>query len=335
MKITVVGAGSVGLSLAARLSRAGCDVRLLARNEATSAEINDNGIEVVDPASGERFHAHPQALPSSRAIEDDARLLLLCVRAPDTAAVVSELALRAPNAVVACAQNDVDNEGIAAAYFERVVGVVVRQTCTRMSPSRTHALGTGRIVVGAYTEAATEATLQLGAAFASAGFDVGLSQDIQADKWLKLCVNLTSVPNALVAQSEHASADFIEIKAQLIEEARQVLGQAGIRAASCDARDRSLDEEIQFHRSSLERGDSARRLPIYNAVWGSLRHGSPLEAEHYHGRIAELGKRHDVRTPMNQRARALVLRAQRKELGPESLTCAHFLEDLSPLGRRP
>lgn len=334
MKITVVGAGSVGLCIAARLSRADCDVRLAARDKTAATEINRNGIEVHDPASGGRFRANPPALSGTAAIEDDGRLLLLCIRAPDTGSVISELAHRAPSSVVACAQNDVDNEARTANDFARVVGVVVRQTCTRMSPSSVNALGAGRIIVGAYTEAATNAALQLGAAFASAGFDVGISQDIQADKWLKLCVNLTSVPNALISQSEHATAEFVEIKAQLIEEARAVLAPAGIRAASCDGRDRSLDEEIDFHRSSLERGESVRRLPIYNAVWASLRHGSPLEADFYHGRITELGVRHDVPTPMNERARELVLHAQRQQLGPESLTCANFLEDLSPLGRR-
>lgn len=326
MDVTVVGAGSVGLSLGARLSRAGCNVTMLARNDETATSLEANGIEVHDPASGERFRARPRITAGWNTIEDDGRILLLCVRAPDTEDVVRECARVAPSSVIACAQNDVDNEACAALAFERVIGVVVRQTCTRTDSNATNALGQGRIIVGAYTDTARDPALRLGAGFAAAGYDVGVSQDIAADKWLKLCVNLMSVPNAVIDPAEHATPDFIEIKTRILEEARDVLAAARTRAESCDGRDRSLDEEIAFQRTSLERGVSARRLPVYNAVWGSLRHGSALEADLYHQRVLALAAEYNLSAPMNQRALDLLVRAQREQRGPESFHCADFLE---------
>ena len=326
MNITVVGAGSVGLSLGARLSQAGCNVTMLARSREAAAALETKGIEVHDPASGERFRARPHVASGWDAIEDDVRILLLCVRAPDTEEAIGECARVAPSSVIACAQNDVDNEGCAARIFERVIGVVVRQTCTRTDFHTTNALGTGRIIVGAYTDAARDPALRLGAGFASAGYDVGVSQDIAADKWLKLCVNLMSVPNAVIKPEEHTTPDFIEIKARILEEARDALAAAGIRAESCDGRDRSLEDEIAFQRASVERGVSARRLPVYNAVWGSLRHGSALEADLYHQRVLDLAAAYNLRTPMNQRALDLLVQAQREQRGPESFHCADFLE---------
>ena len=48
----------------------------------------------------------------------------------------------------------------------------------------------------------------------AAGYDVGISQRIGEDRWLKLCVNLMSAPNALIRREDHATRAFVEIKAR-------------------------------------------------------------------------------------------------------------------------
>lgn len=347
-RLAVVGAGSVGLSLTARLAASGRDVWLVARDEAGRRAIAANGIEVFDPASGERLVARPSGVSALENLPDPrARTIVVCTRADDSEALAPRLAAVAPGATVVCAQNDVDNEARFAAHVDAVVGCVVRQTCTRMAPTRVHALGAGRLVLGAHPSAAEAGEALLGEivgvadAFRGAGFDVAVSPRIADDKWLKLCVNLMSVPNALIHPDEHGSRAFVEIKARLLEEARDALSAAGICARSCDGRDRGLDEEIAFQRASAARGTSARRLPIFNAVWGALRHGSPLEADHYHDRILSLARRGGVPAPMNARALALVRRAVRDGLGPESARCRDFLggddvpADEAPTDARP
>lgn len=146
------------------------------------------------------------------------------------------------------------------------------------------------------------------------------SADIASDKWLKLCVNLTSAPNALIARADHRDPRFAEIKALLVEEARDALRAAGIRAASCDGRDRSLDEEIAHIRGSVASGESFRALPLFNAVWGALsRPGKSLEVDLYHQRIIGLGCTHGVATPSHERVLEALLRAHQLRLGPECL----------------
>jgi len=322
----IVGAGSVGLSLGARLARAGSDVWMLARRPESVDAIASGGIEVHEPASGKDWMSRPAAVST---LEDAAslagRILVVCVRAPDSATLATQLAARAPDAAIACAQNDVDNEEIFARHFDRVVGIVVRQTCVRTAPNRVNALGRGRLVIGAHPYGESATARAVAAAFRVAGFDVAVSSCIGEDKWLKLCGNLMSVQNALIHPDEHTQPEFVEIKATIVEEACRVLAAAGIAARSCDGHDRSLDDEIAFQRASLELGQSARRLPVYNAVWGALRHGSPLEADRYHERILALAREHGIDAPMNQRALELVLRASREGLGPESARCADFL----------
>ncbi|MEE2663246.1 MAG: 2-dehydropantoate 2-reductase N-terminal domain-containing protein [Myxococcota bacterium] len=328
-RLAIVGAGSVGLSLTARLAASGSDVWLLARRAESALAIAARGIDVYDPASGDRLNARPAAVSTlERCDALDGRLLIVCVRAPDSEALAPRLAGLAPEATVVCAQNDVDNEDRFSRHFRSVIGVVVRQTCARTAPNAVNALGAGRLIVGAHPSGETDAVGALADAFRLAGFDVGISPRIGEDKWLKLCINLMSVPNALIHPDEHTAPAFVEIKATIVEEARAALSAAGITARSCDGRDRSLDEEIAFQRASRSAGQSARRLPVYNAVWGSLRHGSPLEADLHHERILALSAAHGLEAPMNRRALELVLRARREARGPESARCSDFLSAL-------
>jgi 2-dehydropantoate 2-reductase len=251
--------------------------------------------------------------------------VLFCVRTPDLAQAAQALARFARGAVVAGAQNDVEADSVLARHFERVVGVVVRGTYTRCAPNAVRATGRGRLILGNHPEGCDGHARELGAIFDEAGYDVGLSPRIHEDRWLKLCVNLMSAPNALVRRSDHTTREFVAIKLRLLAEADAALNAAGISARSCDGRDRSLTEEIAHLERSFERGESARSLPLYNQVWAALRHGGPLEADAYHRRIIGLAHRYGVAAPSNERVLAALERAYRESLGPESATARELL----------
>lgn len=326
--ITIVGAGSIGLSLGGRLARAGADVAFLTRRSEAARAIASLGVRVDDPGSGASFTASARAVHRAEDLPEAHRsgIVVLCVRAGDTDAVAAPLAAALPDALFVCAQNDVDNEARVAAHARHVAGLVYRQTCTRVDDRFGLALGPGRIVIGDHPTGCGERVEPLASAAERAGLDVGRSRQIARDKWLKLCVNLTSTPNALVRRDDHATSAFVEVKARLLEEARAVLEAAGIEAASCDGRDRSLAEEIEYQRGSLEAGSSARRLPVYNALWRALRHpGLDLEADRYHARIVALAEDHGVPVPVNRAALAALEDAVRRARGPESIAAAALL----------
>jgi 2-dehydropantoate 2-reductase len=262
----VIGAGSVGLALAARMARAGLPVCLVARDPHATRRLESGGIRVEDPESGEHWRATVRAVAGieNANLHDTDRPLLICVRATDTEALASRLSGLAPDAAVVSVQNGVDNDALLAKYFPRVIGAVWRQTCTRVEPDLVRFIGRGRVVVGAHPQGSAPEVDALAQDLRHAGYDVGISSRLAEDRWLKLCVNLMSAPNALVRRKDHESLTFVEVKARLLEEAQAVLAASGIEAQSCDGRDRSLEEEIRHQRESLERGTSARRLPLYN-----------------------------------------------------------------------
>lgn len=330
----MLGAGSVGLNLAGRLAQAGHAVLVVTRRPAAAESIGRSGIQVVDPASGDRFAAQVEVALGlgSVAPEQLTGPVLLCCRIGDLASSAEELAARAPGAAAVCVQNGLAHEAGLADRFARLAGVVVRQTATREGDSTVLATGRGRLVVGAFAGARDLAGSlavrdALAGAFCSAGFDTGTSDDLEADRWLKLCINLLSAPNALVRREDHATPAFVELKARLLEEARDAFGAARVEARSCDGRDRSLEDEIRYQRESLTLGTSARRLPIYNSVWVALRHGLPLEVADFHRLIVRLSEDHGLDAPLNRRLARLLARRDGTVLAPESLAAADLLGD--------
>ena len=318
--ISVIGGGAVGLNLAARLARAGADVLLVVRRRAVAAAIESDGACVSDPASGARWRV---ALPVTTALHAIAPRLragpaILCTRAGDEAGLAKTLAEVEPRARVVTAQNGVGSESAVARHVAHVSGLVVRQTCTRDAEDVVLATGSGRIVLGRHPRGIDETTAALAGAFARAGFDVSESEQIAADKWLKLCVNTLSPVNALVRRADHTHPAFVDLKIRLLEEARDVLDAAGVRARPCDGRDRDLTSEIARLEASRGDGSSVRDLPLYNAVWAALRDPrKPLEADEHHRRILELAEATGRPAAAHEGLRRSVLEAYRDACGPE------------------
>ncbi len=328
--LTICGAGSVGLAIGARLARVGEPVLFVTRRAEVAERIEREGVRVEDPGSGEAWTARAAARAGAAAAADriGAGPLLFCVRTSQLEAAAAELAAAAPGASAVCLLNDVHNEAALARRFRRVMGGVVRQTTTRTTPNAVLASGPGRLVLGGFPQGLGPEPEALAGLLRAAGYDVGLSERILEDKWLKLCINLMSAPNALIRREDHESHAFVEGKARLLEEAGAALAAAGIAARSCDGRDRSLEAEIAWQRASLARGTSARRLPLYNQVWSALRRGGAVEADGYHRRIAELAARHGLAAPLNERVLAALERAAALASGPECLSARELLGDL-------
>jgi len=281
-KYTVFGAGSVGTVLAGLLADGGIDVAIAGRGavERLRLEGDDETVKARVPV-----------------VTEPEGTILLCVHAPE----VADLCARWPGRTVVTFQNGVQSEALAARWC-RVIGGVWRMTCTLMEPGRAIYTRRGRVIVGRHPEGVDAEVRALAADLRRAGFDVGVSPRIAEDKWLKLFLNLTSAPHALVRREDHDRPEFGRLKAAILEEAKGVLARAGIVALSCDGRDATIEKEIERHR----RG-GGRARPVYNSTWRLLSRGRPL-AEKYHDTILALGP-----APRNAAMLALLDRARKPE----------------------
>ena len=327
MTLSIVGAGSVGLTLAARLSASGQAVRLRTRRPEAAQALCSHGLRTEHAATGARGRFQVDAIAASEATAWDGDPVLLCTRGDAVEEACEQLAALSPASLVVTFQNDVVSEEVAGRHVERVAGGVWRETCTQLSDHEVRFLTDrpGRAILGVHPKGEHAEVVALAGSLENAGIRTGVSAEIGADKWLKLCVNLMSAPNALVVRQDHSEAAFVQIKVQLLEEARSVLRAAGIHPSSCDGQDRSLDEEIEFQQASLSKGTSARPIPLYNQVWRALQRRGWLEADAYHDRIIRLGEEHGIPTPANRRTLEILLRASNDRTGPEKVRALQLL----------
>jgi 2-dehydropantoate 2-reductase len=322
---TIVGAGSVGLALAARLAHAGVAVLLVTRREDAARALAARGLAAEDPATGARVGVGLRATADPAWPAQAAGPVFVCTRADAVEAVAHAFGDLASPFVTF--QNDVASEAVAARHVRLVIGGVWRETATRRADDRVslQLARPGRAVVGLHPRGRSAAVEDVAALLRRGGVDASVSEAIERDKWLKLCINLMSTPNALVRRPDHTTAAFADVKVRLLEEAEAVLAAAGIDATPCDGRDRTLAEEIVFQREALARGKSARPLPLYNHVWTALRSGAPLEADAYHERILALAEQHGLAAPVNRLVLEKLREAARTALGPECCEARELL----------
>jgi 2-dehydropantoate 2-reductase len=213
-KITIVGAGSIGGWMGAKLARcAGVQISVFARG-ATLGALQANSLQLH--CQGELIHAKVNA--SNHAAElGEQDLVILAVKAPAVRSVATQIApLLGKNTTLLCAMNGVpwwffngfggalanqrlqsiDPDGQIAQHLkaQHIIGSVVHASCSTQSPGVIqHHFGNG-LIIGEPTGAPTPRLHALLALFKEAGFDVTASEQIQKDIWYKLWGNMTVNP---------------------------------------------------------------------------------------------------------------------------------------------
>lgn len=210
-KISVVGAGAVGCFFGGVLASHGLDVTLIARETHVQA-INGNGLIIDYQQSTQRI-----ALNAETGYESlqDADLVFLCVKSPDTAKVSKEIAsYLKKNTVILSLQNGVDNvyragEVLSQDIFPAVVYVAVGMA----GPGRVKHFGRGELVLGAMQNIEyrnSQILQQIATLFTNHGVPTTVSEHIKDELWLKFLVNC--IYNGISAIGQIEYGQMVEIK---------------------------------------------------------------------------------------------------------------------------
>jgi 2-dehydropantoate 2-reductase len=214
--------------------------------------------------------------------------VVLAMKSQDTEAAVRELAAAAPaDVTLACVQNGVENERVAARRFPNVYGVVVLCPAVHLDPgvvvSNASPL-TGLLDLGRYPHGSDARAHELAGALRGASYGSEVRDDVMAWKWAKLLGNLG---NALIALAGREAADSAALRL-VRDEARSVLAAAGI------------DAPVE---ALAERGAQlARRLEgrSGNSSWQSLERGTAsIETDYLNGEIVLLARLQGIDAPAN------------------------------------
>ncbi|WP_137391143.1 ketopantoate reductase family protein [Rhodoligotrophos defluvii] len=290
MKICIIGAGAIGVFLAARLGRLGHEIAVVARGERAAA-IRDKGI-VLSSADGHPIHQRPGVAERTEALglQDYVLVTVKGYSVPETAEIL-ELLVRAGTQVV-FVQNGLpwwyfagegssvgemlDPGGRLAVAVPRdnTIGCVTYANVRNTGLGEAHHVSDSTFILGRPDGRQDAALKRLAAAMADAGIDARVTADIRKEVWTKLWGNLAFNP---ISALTGAAMDEIILSPEtrplviaMMSEARAVAEQTGVRF------DMTVEERLAkaalagaFRTSMLQDLEAGRRLEI-DAIIGAV-----------------------------------------------------------------
>ena len=314
MNYLIVGAGSIGCYVGARLTAAGKRVALVGRQHMITP-LASNGLTVSD-LDGFQAHLTPSQLTICTSVKEgwqtlqstnakgEPTVILLCVKGGATESAAKEIATECPQGtMVVSLQNGVDNVHRIkkSAPQSSTVAGMVPYNVTMPAPNRVH-----RATAGALHLAKSTAALNIAKDFNLSGLTTHLSTDMLSVQWGKLLLNLNNPVNALsdlplVEQLSNRS--YRLVLAALQTEALQVLQKAGIRPAKVSNAPPWILPTIlrlpnvlftRIAASMLKMDTTAR-----SSMWDDLQRGRKTEIDDLCGAVVRLAHAHGTKAPIN------------------------------------
>ncbi len=296
MKIAVIGAGSIGGLVGAKLAAAGEDVTFMVRG-ANLATIRAQGLTLVATDGSRQVVKENLQATNNYDQVGPQDVVILAMKAHQVTDVLADLPhLLAPHTMVVPMQNGipfwyfnqhggalagtpvnaVDPGGrIASAIAaHHLVGCVVYPAAELLSPGLVKHIEGDRFPLGELDGSSTERVTRLSEAFVRAGFKAPVLDNIRSEIWLKLWGNLTFNPISSLA---HATlADICQyplsrdLAAAMMQEAQAVAGKLGIEFRVSLEKRIAGAEKVGKHKTSMLQDIEAGRAPEIDALVGSV-----------------------------------------------------------------
>ena len=294
MKICIVGAGAIGGLLAAKLSRAGEDVTVIARGAHLEA-IRAHGLKLVEEGGTETVAKLTATDKIAQAGPQD--LVVLGMKAHQVAAVVGDLpALYGPDTMVLTAQNgipfwyffkhggpyegrtleSVDPGGVIAAGIPlaRVIASVVYPAAEIVAPGVIKHIEGNRFSLAEIDNNSSERLKAVSESLRKAGFKAPIVSDVRAEIWTKLWGNLSFNP---ISALTHATLQDLcrfpltrALVAAMMAEGQDIGEALGIRFRVPIEKRIAGGEAVGPHKTSMLQDVEAGRAVEADALIGSV-----------------------------------------------------------------
>jgi 2-dehydropantoate 2-reductase len=334
-RYVIVGAGAIGGTVGAVLTRAGIPTVLVARGRHAET-LAAAGLTLRTPDGA--FHTPVTAVSGAehlRLTPDDVLVFTTKTQQLDVALQQwVDQPVHGPDGVlgtagdllpVLTALNGVAAEEKALRYFRRVFGVCVWLPAVHLEPGEVIVRSwpvVGQFHIGRWpaslsTPADGQLLQRLAATWTAAGIRMRVVDDVAPWKYNKLLSNLANAAGALSTDG----ADLTQVVAALRAEGEHVLRDAGI-------------EFVSFEISTAARADGPTPRPVpgrntgpSNSTWQSLsRNTGNVETDFFNGEIARLAHRHGVAAPINAALARAARSAVRNGLGANRYSAAQLAE---------
>jgi 2-dehydropantoate 2-reductase len=291
MRIAVIGTGGIGAPYGASLAKAGADVTFVARG-AHLAAMRENGLRI----EGDRGETHIRPVQATDDIAGIGAVdvVLCCVKLWDLESVAEQIrAIVGPQTAVIPLQNGIDaaERMIRILGREPVMGGMAFVTGAIVTPGVIRQTGTyQQMTFGELDGRISERGRRLRDLCEAAGFEGILSTDIMVPVWEKfiLLVPLSGL-NALTRLplgTWRDDPDLLDLYEAALRETVSV----------------GLAEGVRLPPDSVEKTFAqVRSMPAHHmtSMGNDVIRGNRLELPWFAGKVVELGRRHDIPTPVN------------------------------------
>jgi thiosulfate/3-mercaptopyruvate sulfurtransferase len=321
-RYVVIGAGAIGVSLAAQLEQAGGEVVLVARGAQLAAARGD-GITYARPDGARRLGVPVAGGPEELELGEDDILVLATktqdaqaaletwARQPVTLADASSRATAGERLPLVTTQNGLEAERLALRHFATVIGGVLATPAGYVEPGVVVAAGSPAVGIawlGAYPDRALPLAEEIAATWREAGYVATAVPDISAWKLGKLVASSTFVLDALFAPGALRDA----AAGLLSRESAAVLRGAGAVA----------DLGAAF--ADLAGAMQAVPVPGHdyggNSTWQSFSRSASLETDHLNGEVVLQARLQGLDAPANRALTAALHDAVARGRAPRSLS---------------
>lgn len=297
MRVLVYGTGGVGAFFGGLLAHAGEDVHFVARGPQLDA-LRASGLTIESAILGDIHVPQVSAFPSAAAASG-ADLVLVCVKAHQTAGILDDLAaVVGEETLLVPLQNGVESDETLAARFgnQRVLPAVVYVGATVRHAAVVSHVAAGKIGLGAPAGFDPRRLEAVRALLARTGQAVHVSQDIQRERWRKLMWNAAfNTVSAITSRDPVALLSLAETRALIVGLMREVLAVA--RAHGVDLRDEDVTDQIAWT-------EDAHGLRTSTAV--DRERGRTMESDALVGVIVRKGREAQIPTPRCELVYALL-----------------------------
>jgi len=291
MKIALLGAGAVGLSIAARLSTlSDVEVHAVSRSQHADA-VTRLGLRLTGLwGEGTYFFPCTTDLP-----DDDFDYILITSKATQTREICEQFKDRFRNAAVVSIQNGIGNEEIIREYTSNVIGGMIITGFEWRGDADVHVsvIG-GDAQFGLFPDGCDDRVTSLARLFEKAGIVALTTDSIRYAIWGKTIYNAALNPLGAIMGVPYGALKnpyAWEVITNIVQEAYAVAHAEGVTLEHTLA-----NEYLDYLRDVQIPATASHRSSMYQAILA----GKRTEIAFINGALVAKGRTHGIPTPANE-----------------------------------
>ncbi len=289
MRILVLGAGAVGLTVAAKLSEH-AEVFAVARERCVSA-IAKNQFTMTGIWGEKTFDLAVGTKPPVGEWD----YIIISTKSAATRDICEEYHTIFGDAEIVSLQNGIGNEEIIAEYTKNVIGAMIITGFEWVSDSEVHvSVDGGETVFGRFPEGTDEKVEALTALFNQCGMRSLSTENVRGTVWGKAFYSCSLNPLGAVMEcpyGELLQEPAWNIIQGIVHEAFAVSAAEGVELAQ-----KSADEYLEFLKTQKIPPTAAHYCSMYQDIAAKRL----TEVDFINGAVVRLGKKHGIPTPVNE-----------------------------------